>query len=211
MVITSLDSNGLAATLFGKARRAILSLLYGHADESFYLRQIARTTGIGLGPIQRELKQLTGAGIIQRSAQGRQVYYQANSKSPVFTELKSLITKTAGIGDTLRNTLAPLTDRLNIVLIFGSIASGKEKRDSDIDLLIIGKVTFAEVVAELQLAQELLGREINPTVYPVDEFTAKLAENHHFLRDVLSGPRIFLIGDENELKRMVEERLANQS
>ena len=210
-MITSLDNNGLAATLFGKTRRAILSLLYGHADESFYLRQIARTTGVGLGPIQRELKQLTDAGIIQRSVQGRQVYYQANSKSPVFTELKSLITKTAGVGDTLRNILTPLIDRLNIVLIYGSIASGKEKRDSDIDLLIIGKVTFAEVVAELQLAQEQLGREINPTVYPVDEFTAKLAENHHFLRDVLGGPRIFLIGDENELKRMVEERLANQS
>ena len=210
-MITSLDNNGLAATLFGKTRRAILSLLYGHADESFYLRQIARTTGVGLGPIQRELKQLTDAGIIQRSVQGRQVYYQANSKSPVFTELKSLITKTAGVGDTLRNILTPLIDRLNIALIYGSIASGKEKRDSDIDLLIIGKVTFAEVVAELQLAQEQLGREINPTVYPVDEFTAKLAENHHFLRDVLGGPRMFLIGDENELKRMVEERLANQS
>jgi predicted nucleotidyltransferase/Fe2+ or Zn2+ uptake regulation protein len=210
-MITSLDNNGLAATLFGKTRRAILSLLYGHADESFYLRQIARTTGVGLGPIQRELKLLTDAGIIQRSVQGRQVYYQANSKSPVFTELKSLITKTAGVGDTLRNILTPLIDRLNIVLIYGSIASGKEKRDSDIDLLIIGKVTFAEVVAELQLAQEQLGREINPTVYPVDEFTAKLAENHHFLIDVLGGPRIFLIGDENELKRMVEERLANQS
>jgi predicted nucleotidyltransferase/Fe2+ or Zn2+ uptake regulation protein len=210
-MITSLDNNGLAATLFGKTRRAILSLLYGHADESFYLRQIARTTGVGLGPIQRELKQLTDAGIIQRSVQGRQVYYHANSKSPVFTELKSLITKTAGVGDTLRNILTPLIDRLNIVLIYGSIASGKEKRDSDIDLLIIGKVTFAEIVEELQLAQEQLGREINPTVYPVDEFTAKLAENHHFLRDVLSGPRIFLIGDENELKRMVEERLANQS
>jgi len=210
-MITSLDNNGLAATLFGKTRRAILSLLYGHADESFYLRQIARTTGVGLGPIQRELKQLTDAGIIQRSVRGRQVYYQANSKSPVFTELKSLITKTAGVSDTLRNILTPLIDRLNIVLIYGSIASGKEKRDSDIDLLIIGKVTFAEVVAELQLAQEQLGREINPTVYPVDEFTAKLAENHHFLRDVLGGPRIFLIGDENELKRMVEERLANQS
>jgi predicted nucleotidyltransferase len=210
-MITSLDNNGLAATLFGKARRAILSLLYGHADESFYLRQIARTTGVGLGPIQRELKQLTDAGIIQRSVRGRQVYYQANSKSPVFTELKSLITKTAGVSDTLRNILTPLIDRLNIVLIYGSIASGKETRDSDIDLLIIGKVTFAEVVAELQLAQEQLGREINPTVYPVDEFTAKLAENHHFLRDVLGGPRIFLIGDENELKRMVEERLANQS
>lgn len=75
MTITSLYNNGLSTTLFGKARRADLSLLYSHADESFYLRQIARTTGIGLGPVQRELKNLTDTGIIIRDVQGRQVYY----------------------------------------------------------------------------------------------------------------------------------------
>jgi len=208
---TPSENNSITTILFGKARRAVLSLLYGHVDESFYLRQIVRTTGVGLGPVQRELKQLTDAGIIQRSVQGRQVYYRANTESPIFAELKSLVTKTIGIGDILRNTLSPVLDRINIALIYGSVASGEEKRDSDIDLLIIGDITFVEVVTKLQSAQEVLGREINPTVYPTAEFKAKLAGNHHFLQNVLSGPKILLIGDENELKRMVEERLADQS
>ena len=208
-MITS-GNNGLSTILFSKARRAILSLLYGHADESFYLRQIVRATDIGLGPVQRELKQLTDADIIRRTVRGRQVYYQANSESPVFPELKSLVTKTAGIGDTLRSTLAPLTDRISIALIYGSIAHGEEKKTSDIDLLIVGNVTFSEVVTKLQIAQETLGREINPTVYPIAEFKSKLAGNHHFLKNVLSGPKIFLIGDENELDRMGEKRLGDQ-
>ena len=201
---TPSENNDLATTLFSKARRTILALLYGHADESFYLRQIVRITGIGLGSAQRELKQLTDAGIIQRSVQGRQVFYRANTESPVFVELKSLITKTAGIGDTLRNALASIVDRIDIALIYGSIASGKERWGSDIDLLIIGDVTFAEVVALIQPAQNLLGREINPTVYPSTEFKAKLAGNHHFLRDVLSGSKIFLIGDVSEHNRMAD-------
>jgi predicted nucleotidyltransferase len=211
-IVTSMitpENNTFSTIVFSKARRAILSLLYGHADDSFYLRQIARTTGIGLGPVQRALKQLTDAGVILRSVHGRQVYYQANPNSPVFPELKSLITKTAGIGDTLRSSLTPLIDRIIIAFIYGSIVRGEEKKTSDIDLLIVGNVTFSEVVKKLQPAQDTLGREINPTVYPVAEFKSKLAENNHFLINILSEPKIFLIGDENELGRMAEKRMGD--
>src|SRR4030065_1187784 len=99
---TSSVNNSLATTLFGKTRRAILSLLYGHADESFYLRQIARTTGVGLGPIQRELKNLTDVGIIIREVQGRQGYYRANAQCPIFNELKNIVRKTFGVATVLR-------------------------------------------------------------------------------------------------------------
>jgi predicted nucleotidyltransferase len=203
MVTPSAD-NSLTNVLFGKARRAILALLYGHADEAFYQRQIARTTEMGLGPVQREVSQLTAAGILRRTVRGRQVYYQANPDSPIFKELKGLVTKTAGVGDTLRSALGPLADRITIAFIYGSIARGEEKRSSDIDLLVVGEVTFGEVVAGLQSAEQTLGREINPTVYPVAEFKAKLAANHHFLTNVVSGPKMLLLGDENELNRMAE-------
>lgn len=191
--------------LFGKTktRRAILSLLYGHADESYYLRQIVRMTRFGLGPIQRELKQLTDVGIIRRSESGHQVYYQANLNSPVFKELKSLITKTIGMADTIHNTLVPLADRINFAFIYGSIARGREKPQSDIDLLVVGNVSFSEVVRALRGAQDTLGREINPTVYPAEEFRTRVAEGHYFIKDVLSGEKIFVIGDEHELKRLV--------
>lgn len=201
----------MSSILFGKTRRAVLSLLYGHSDESFYLRQIVRVTGAGLGPVQRELKQLTDVGIIHRSVQGRQVYYQANSTSPVFPELKGLITKTAGVAETLQSALAPIADRISIALVYGSVARGEENHRSDVDLLIIGDVSFTEVVKALRSAQETLGREINPTVYPVDEFRSRITEEHYFIRDVLSGDRVFVIGDEHELKRLAGQKLAGQA
>ncbi len=201
----------LSSILFGKARRAILSLLYSHPDESFYLRQIARVTGVGLGPVQRELKQLTDAGIIRRSVQGRQVYFQANQDCLIFRELKSLIAKTAGVAEILNAALAPIADRISAALVYGSVARGEESSRSDVDLLVVGDVAFAEVVKVLRDAQERLGREINPTVYPVEEFRSRAAENHYFIHSVLNGEKIFVIGDDHELKRLAGERLAGQT
>jgi hypothetical protein len=75
----------------------VLAVLYGHADQSFYLRQLVRTVGAGHGALQRELQHLTRVGLILRTTQGNQVLYQANSQSPIFSEIKGLITKTVGI------------------------------------------------------------------------------------------------------------------
>ncbi len=83
----------LSSLLFGKTRLAILSLLYGQAGESFYLRQIVRLSGAGLGPVQRELGKLVEAQIVRRMVQGRHVRYQANSDSPIFRDLRSLLVK----------------------------------------------------------------------------------------------------------------------
>jgi len=193
---------------FSRTRRAILALLFGHSDESYYLRQIVRASGYGLGPVQRELKILTEAGIIRRTVRGRQVFFQANSESPIFPEIKSLITKTVGIGDSLGGALAPIAKNVNISFIYGSVARGEETRRSDIDLLIVGDVSFSDVVVCLQSSQKELGREINPTVYSSAEFRTKLRKNHHFLTSVVNGPKIYLIGDENELGRLAPKRPA---
>jgi predicted nucleotidyltransferase len=205
---TTAENNNLSSVLFGKTRRAILSLLYSHTDEAFYLRQIVKATGAGLGAVQREVSQLSGVGIISRIVRGQHVYFQANQESPIFNELKSLVVKTVGIGDILRNALAPLTDRINIAFTYGSFARGDEQRSSDLDILVVGKVTFAEVVSAFRQAQEKLVREINPTVYPPEEFQSKLKSGHHFLKTVLKGKKIFLIGDERELERLAQKRLA---
>jgi predicted nucleotidyltransferase len=199
---TSSLNNGLAATLFGKARRAILSLLYGHADEAFYLRQIVRATGIGLGPAQRELKMMTEAGIVIRERKGNLVYYRANSSSPIFNELKNIVRKTFGVADVVREALAPISKNIRVAFIFGSVAKSTDDRRSDIDLMIVGKVSFGDVVSLLSPAEEKLGREITPVVYPIDEFKRKVKEDHHFVKTVLEEEKIFVIGDENELTRL---------
>lgn len=206
---TTIETDKLSASLFGKTRRAILSLLYSHPDEAFYLRQLVRAAGVGLGAVQREVRRLSEAGIIQRTVRGRQVYYQANFQCPVFEELRSLVVKTAGVGDVLRATMAPLADRVNLAFIYGSVARGQEYRGSDLDVLVVGDVSFAEITSALSRAQETLRRDINPTVYPPTEFLSKLAAGHHFLETVLKETKIFLIGDESELARLAGKRLAD--
>jgi DNA-binding transcriptional ArsR family regulator len=131
---TIFKTDSLSGTLFGKTRRAVLALLYCHVEEPFYLRQIARTAEVGLGAVQRELKKLSEAGIIRRTIHGQQVYYQANPECPVYSELKSLVLKTVGVGDVLRAALVPLADRINVVFLFGSLVRGDERSSSDVDI-----------------------------------------------------------------------------
>jgi predicted nucleotidyltransferase len=192
----------IAAALFGKTRRAILALLFGHPERSFYLRQIVREAEAGVGAVHRELQQMTAVGLLTRAHSGRQVYFQANPQCPVFAELRLLIAKTAGVGGGLKSALLALQDRIVCAFIFGSMASGQWSEGSDIDLMVVGRLDFGEVVAALYPVQERLSREINPTVYPEEEFRAKLAAGHHFLSTVLAGEKLFLVGGPDELEKL---------
>ena len=196
------DAVSLSKVLFGESRKAILSLLYGHADEQFYLREIVRRAGTGIGATQRELGQLTGAGLLHRVRRGNQVYYQANRENSIFDELKSILAKTSGIRDILQEGLRPLADRIKLAFVYGSVARGEETASSDVDLMVVGKVSFADVVAALKLIEAKIGREINPTVYGPREFREKLAAENHFLSAVVKEKKLIVIGDEREFRRL---------
>lgn len=124
----SADGNGLADVLFGKGRGAVLSLLYGHSDQSFYYRQITRLlNGMSVGNLQRELETLMHLGLIERSTVGNQVFYRANRSQPVFPWLRALVAKTVGAFEVLRTALAPLTEQISVAFIYGSMARRQEK------------------------------------------------------------------------------------
>src|SRR5262249_51668906 len=154
---------------------ALLALFFSRVEESYYLRQVVRLVGRGVGAVQRELQGLAAVGILRREIRGRHVYFQANPDCPVFSQLHELVIKTAGMVDVLRAALASLADRAVVAFVYGSLAKGSGKASSDVDLMFIGEVTFAEVVTALGPAQEKLGRDINPAVYPAEEFRRKLA------------------------------------
>jgi predicted nucleotidyltransferase len=202
------EGNSLATALFGSTRRAVLALLFGHPGEAFHMRQITRILDAGQGAVHRELKRLADSGILLRSVKGRQVLYQVNKDSPIFAELRSLMVKTAGVADALRTALAGLADRVDLALVYGSMANGSFKATSDVDVLVVGAVSFAEVVSALRPTEETLRREVNPSVYPTAEFRKRLAEGNPFLNTVVREPKVFLIGGERELAELVEERLA---
>jgi len=192
----------IASALFGKTRRAVVGLLYAQPDEAFYLREILRATGVGRGALQRELGRLTAAGILRKTQRGRQVYYQANAACPVFADLRGLVLKTVGVADVLRDALARLAERIDVAFVHGSLAAGEATSESDVDLLVVGRVTFAEVAAATGGCEERLGRDVNPTVYPPAEFREKLEAGHHFLKTVRDGAKIFLIGDQHDVERL---------
>ena len=204
-------SDQLASALFGKTKRAVLALLLTNPQESFYLRQIVRSAGLGQGAVQRELQRLTEGGLLLRRQQGHQVFYQANQDSPIFKELKTLVVKTAGMGDILRQALSGLKDRIKAAFLYGSFATGKDRPASDIDLVVIGDISFGEIVSSLRPAQETLGREINPTVYTPAEFQKKLQAKHHFVSAIIQGPKIMLIGEERELTRLGKKGLGRKT
>lgn len=193
-------SNILSETLFGQTRGAVLSVLYGHVGKAFYLRQLARLTEIALGPVQREIRQLVAAGLVTRKTMGAQKLYTANQKSPVFREIKNLVNKTVGMHDVLANALDPLRERINVAFVYGSVARSRETELSDVDLMVVGKVDFGEVVESLAGAEKTLNREINPTLYSIKEFGKKVRGN--FLKTVLADKKLFIIGDEDDLREL---------
>jgi predicted nucleotidyltransferase len=193
------------AALFGKTRQTLLGLLYGRADHEHLQESLIQLAGLGRGTVQRELEFLARTGVVRRTVRGRQVYYQANADSPIYAELRGLVVKTGGVADVLRAALAPLTERVRVAFIFGSIAKRTERRGSDVDVMVIGDASFSEVSDALGSTQQLIGREVNPSVYAPPDFRSKLAAKQHFLRTVLTGEKIFLIGDEHELARLAKK------
>jgi predicted nucleotidyltransferase len=192
----------LGDLLFGQTRGRILRLLFGHPDQSFFVREIARDTGISVGSVQRELETLSQVGLIVRSTSGHQVYHQANRNHPVFLEIHALVAKTVGVFQLLSSALAPLAKRISQAFVYGSVAGRSENAESDVDLMIVGEVTLDETLAQLASVEPLIGRTINPTIYSPKEFKTKLQSGNHFLRSVMRSERVFLIGEEDEPRKL---------
>lgn len=191
-------TSNLSSGLFGATRQAVLALLYSRTGESFYLREIVRLLNGGVGAVQRELAKLASAGIIKREKRGNQVFFSANEECPIFSELKGMILKTAGISGVVLNALEPLRDKIRYAFIYGSFAQGDERAESDVDVMIIGEASTGEVASVLYPLHEFLGREVNPVVYPLGEFVDKLEDRNHFVTSIVREAKIFLIGKKNE-------------
>ena len=189
------SNDPLAAALFGKSARAILGLLYGQPHRRFYVREIARAGGTPPSSLQRELAAFARAGVIQRTESGHQVYYQADSRCPIFEELKSIAAKTIGIADVLRSVLSAHAKRLRAAFIYGSVPAGSSGPGSDIDLMVIGDVRPSDLSMDLAGVRERLGRNVSLALYSPGEFASLVASKNHFLASVLKGPVIWLIGE----------------
>lgn len=182
-----------------KVRKELFRIFFTNPEKECYLRELERTLGIPVSMIQRELRSLEKAGVFAHRKQGNLVYYYLNRHYPLFDELKSIISKTIGVQGLIRDVLAKFKG-IKAAFLYGSYAKNEEKADSDIDLFFVGSIDERRLVTEINRLEKMLKREINYTLYRREEFRKKLHRREGFIVDVMENPKIFLIGDENEIR-----------
>lgn len=180
---------------FPAVRQGVLAATLMHADRWWYLSDLAAHLGRRPSSLQRELASLTKVGVLESREEGNRVYYRANADCPFYSELKGLLTKTVGLVEVLGDALAPLAGDIEWAFVYGSMARHEERLDSDVDLMLIGKLRLSDAATPLKLAEEELGRPVNPSVYSKAEFAKKLRSGHHFAQTVMRDEKIFVLGD----------------
>jgi predicted nucleotidyltransferase len=195
---TSRVTKGIVDALFSRTQQRVFSLLFGQPERAFTMSELIALAGSGSGAVQRELQRLVDSKLVAATAAGRQKRYQANSAAPIFEELRSIVEKTTGVPDQLRTALAPLGPRIQLALLYGSVAKETDTAVSDIDVLVVSDdLALEEVFAALQGAEGRLGRRVNPMLYTREEFRRRRRDGQPFLTRVLEGKHVVLLGSEH--------------
>jgi predicted nucleotidyltransferase len=192
--------------LFPKVRQQILATFLMSPAREWYLSKLARHLRVRPSSLQRELTSLTEAGILRRRKDGNRTCYQAETDSPIFEHLHGLLLRTAGLRDVLIEGIERFGNRVQVAFVYGSVARDEECAASDIDLMVIGRLGLSELVPALKDAEDRLGRPVNPSIYPAEEFARKLAEGHHFLKTIMNGKKLFILGDRHDLAAALESQ-----
>ena len=189
--------------LFGsKTRVSLLSKLLMNADRSFYIRELSRDLEIPYSMLYKEVRNLVSLGVVNEEKRGKVTLVSVNKSLPFFAELRSLMVKTVGLGDSFRRALSELKN-VRYALIYGSFAGGDESVSSDVDLLIVGNVDEEMVLSIIGRMEKEVGREINYILWGEEEFMRRVKSRHHLLRDIVGKPVIMVVGDEDEFRRAV--------
>lgn len=195
----NIHMNLLTQIISSQVRAEIFRLLFNSKKPSIHLRDLQRKSQLSIGTIQKEIAHLKELDLIIPKRDGNRLYYSANSNHPLFKDICSLVEKTTGIVENLKNILSTI-EKIECAFIFGSYAKGEEKSHSDIDIIIIGDVGLRALSSKFKEITEQTEREVNPHVYSLKSWKDKLKKKDHFIKNILSDKKIFLIGDEDVLK-----------
>jgi predicted nucleotidyltransferase len=188
-------TTGLADALFTATQQRVLSLLFGQPNRSFIQQDLIERAGGGSGAVRRELARLVESGLVTSIVMGRQKHFQANHAAPIFHELRGIVIKTVALTDPLRAVLRPLAKRIDLALVYGSVARGEDRAQSDIDLLVVADdLLLEELFARLAPVEKKLGRTINPTLYTRADFERRRRNGNPFLKKVFAGEHLILLG-----------------
>lgn len=189
----------LSDIITSKVRIKILELFYSNLGEMYHVRGIVREVKEEINAVRRELEKLESGGILKKEPRGNRVYHFLRDDYPLYGDLLSLVSKTTGLGRSLienRNKVG----KVSFVMFSGRFTRGKNKKsEDDIDILVIGEVVLPELATLIRTEESKKSREINYTVMSKEEFDFRKKRRDPFLLSILSGSRVMIIGDEEEL------------
>lgn len=181
-----------------KVRSKLLKIFLAETGEIFYVRQLVRQTGEEINAVRRELQRMEERGLVSREERANRVYYGFKKSYLFYEELLRLVAKTTGLGlEIIKNKNK--IGSLKFVMLSGRFARGKEHRQQDVDLLVVGEVVLPQLAQVIRGYESKLGREINYTVMSQEEFQFRKKRRDPFIQDVLLASRVMLVGDEEEL------------
>ncbi len=171
----------------------LLAALLLDASEPLTAQDLLDRLGATSTTLHRELGRLEQAGLIEHDRIGRTRRYRAATSSPIHEPLRELLRRTLGVEPLLRHALSGV-DGVAAAAIFGSWAAGEADEGSDIDLLVVGEMDRDDLLLAVRDVEAQAHREIDVTAYRDDEFARRRDEGSGFLRTVLRGPLIELVG-----------------
>lgn len=189
--------SSLARLLSSRVKAEVFRLLFGIDACELHGREIARRAGLNDATVRQELRRLTGLGLLTCRRDGNRALTRANTGHPLYPDIRNLVLKTSGLADVLREAMD--SPDIRVAFVFGSVAAGSENSGSDVDLMVIGNLTLRKLTALLSGVPSRLGREINANVFSPREFARRKRVRDHFLTEVLTASKVFVIGDEHEL------------
>jgi predicted nucleotidyltransferase len=181
----------------------LLRLFYTNPGREFYIQEIGRILGKKTGVFQRTLYNLERSGILVSQYRANARYFRANEGYPLFDETKSIIFKTFGVIGSIKGVLEK-AGSINFAFLYGSFAKGDETSLSDIDLVIVGSPEESIILQQFSELEQTLKREINYRLYSSLDIVRDIHRTEPFLLNILADRKIFLIGDENGLRKMAE-------
>jgi len=191
----------LSTLLSSKNRAKILAFFLTHPGERFYYSELVKRLKITSSAIQNELARFRKVGLLETKREANIRYYWINKNFPLYPELKNIVLKTSGLADELKKELSNIGE-IKFAFIYGSVAKNTEDIKSDIDLMIIGNPNLDTLTQIVSKAEENLSREINYTIFEVQEWKQRIKKKDSFVTNVVKNPKIFLIGDESGLRRI---------
>lgn len=187
--------------LISKVRVKILELFLSNPDQSYHVREIVRRVSEEINAVRRELARLEKINFLISEWRANRRLYSARKDFLFYPELLSIINKTSGLGGAILGNKNKL-GKVKYAMLSGSFVRGKPFNQIDVDLIIVGTIVLPELGTLVRAEETRRDREINFTPMAEEEFNFRKHRRDPFLMNILSKPRVMLIGDEEEMVKL---------